>query len=228
MRCLFPASLAASLLILTTATCPAAVIASWGFEGLSVSTTPGLSPAPTAGSLAPDVGSGTFTGIHATNSTWSTPVGNGSTKSLSVNTWSSGDVWEFTADTTGFAGIQLFFDATRSSTGPADFKVQYSLTGPGGTFVDLPGGAYTLGAVSFSSGGNPNVNTPPRFYFDLGSIAGLDNNPNAAFRLAAVTGGGATAGTSRIDNVTVGTDIIPEPAAALLIAPVLIARRRRI
>jgi hypothetical protein len=227
MRRAFLTASIATWLIFTISTAPAAVIASWSFEGLSVSTTPGITPVPTAGSLAADLGTGTLSGIHGANSTWSTPAGNASTRSLSVNTWSVGDVWEFTADTTGFAGIQLLFDATRSSTGPTDFKVQYSLTGPAGSFVDLPGGAYTLAAIRFSTTGNPNVNTPPRFYFDLGSINGLDNNPNAAFRLAATAGGSGTSGTSRIDNVTVGTNLIPEPSAALLIAPLLVFRRRR-
>lgn len=209
----------------------AAVISTWNFENLTVSGTAGVAPVATGGTLDSDTGNGTLTGVHQQNSTWSTPAGNASTKSLSANTWSAGDYWQFTSNTTGFSGIDLLFDATRSSTGPADFKVQYSTTGPDGPYADLAGGAYTLTVVTFSTSGNPNVNTPPRFLFDLGSVPALDNNPNASFRLVALAGGSATAGTSRIDNVTVGTNLaIPEPcgaAAAGMAAGLLPLFRRR-
>jgi hypothetical protein len=215
----------------------AAVISSWNFEGLTVSGTAAASPSPTAGTLASDTGNGAITGVHASNAVYSTPAGNGSPKSLSANTWSVGDYWEFTSNTTGFNGIMLLVDATGSNTGPRDFKVQYSTTGTGGAYTDLPGGSFMLVNSAFSSG-TEQFTTPPRFLFDLSAITGLDNNASASFRLVdtstvSINGGTvASGGTSRIDNVIVGTDlVIPEPATAAVItllgAPMLAGRRRR-
>ena len=208
----------------------AAVISSWNFEGLTVSSTAGTSPSPTAGTLTSDTGNGELTGVHAlATSVWSTPAGNGSTKSISANGWSHGDYWQFTSNTTGNTGIMVLVDATRSSTGPAGFKVQYSSTGAGGTFTDLPGGDYTVAQVTFSSG-TENTNSPPRFLFDLSGVTALDNNPNAAFRLVQTSATGAATGTQRIDNVVVGTGlVIPEPTAAAfgLLAGGMLIRRRK-
>jgi hypothetical protein len=216
---------------------PAAVISSWGFEALTTTNT-GITPIPSAGSLLSDTGNGEFLGVHLSGATvWSNPVGNGSTKSISSNNWSVGDVWQFTSNTTGFNGIMIMFDATSSNTGPRDFKVQYSTTGALGTYTDAPGATYTLVNSAFS-GGSQQFTTPPRFLFDFSTIPALDNNANVAFRLVdtsatAVNGGAVgTAGTSRIDNVIVGTNlVIPEPASAagLLtwIGLTLVASRRR-
>jgi hypothetical protein len=213
-----------------TASSSAAIISSWGFESLAVSSTAGTSPSPTAGSLASDTGNGNLSALHTSTATvWSTPAGNGSSKSLSANNWSTGDFFEFTSNTTGNSGIQLVFDATRSGTGPADFKIQYSLTGTGGTYVDLPGGAYNATQVTFSSA-NLQTNTPPRFYIDMSTITGLDNNPNASFRLTNTSAATAAAGTHRVDNITVGTNIIPEPATiglAGLAGVSMLVRRHR-
>jgi hypothetical protein len=57
--------------------------------------------------------------------------------------------------------------------------------------------------------------------FSLASIAGLNNNPNAAFRI--VFNGATTAtGNNRIDNIVVEgsaaeTTSVPEPATAILL-----------
>lgn len=228
MRLIGKSALIAAAISVAAPMASAAIISSWNFEGLTVSSTPATSPSPTAGSLNSDTANGALTGVHASaSSVWSTPAGNGSTKSLSVNNWGTGDYWQFTSDTTGNTGIMLLVDATRSGTGPADFKVQYSSTGAAGPYTDFAN--YTILQVTFS-GGLENTNSPPRFLFDLSGVAALDNNPNAAFRLTQTSATGATGGTQRIDNVVVGTGLtIPEPASAAfgLIAATALLRRRK-
>jgi hypothetical protein len=56
------------------------------------------------------------------------------------------------------------------------------------------------------------------FVFTLSSIVGLNNNPNAAFRIV-FNGATSATGTNRIDNFVVeGTSsTIPEPMTALLL-----------
>lgn len=206
----------------------AATLTGYSFES---ATAPSGTPT-TSGPIAADTATGTFTGVHAAAATFSTPAGNGSTKSFSSNGWAVGDYWQFTADTTGVTGVKVQFDMVGSSTGPANFKIQYSTTGTGGTFTDLAGGTYTLDSTSFSSG-TVKTTTPPRFLFDLSSIAALNNNANAAFRLVDTSttsinnGTVAATGTNRVDNILVG--LVPEPATLGLIAGglTLVARRRK-
>lgn len=230
-------ALAIAALVAAAPMASAAVISSWNFEGLTLPNTAGSNPpAPTTGSYAADVGPGQITGVHAAaTSVWSTPSGNGSTKSFSVNGWGLGDYWEFTSDTTGQSGIMLLVDATGSNTGPRDFQVQYSSTGNAGPYTNLPSGAYSLVNSAFSAG-TEQFTTPPRFLFDLSGVAALDNNPSVAFRLTTTStvsinaGTVASGGTSRIDNVIVGTNLaIPEPASAAfgLIAAAALIRRRK-
>jgi len=57
--------------------------------------------------------------------------------------------------------------------------------------------------------------------FSLAAIAGLNNNPNAAFRIV-FNGSSSSTGTNRLDNIVVeGTSTvsttIPEPDRALLL-----------
>src|SRR5687768_3730252 len=59
------------------------VLAAWGFDGVTVSSTAGQSPVITGGSATADSGvltaGSSFTGFHTSSLTvWSTPVGNGS------------------------------------------------------------------------------------------------------------------------------------------------------
>jgi hypothetical protein len=58
--------------------------------------------------------------------------------------------------------------------------------------------------------------------FSLAAIVGLNNNPNAAFRIV-FNGATSSTGNNRIDNIVVdGTSIdtaeVPEPASVLLLA----------
>ena len=62
------------------------------------------------------------------------PAGNGSAHSFSSNVWAVGDYYQFQVSTLGQSQIGLVFDQTSSSTGPGNFKVQYSTNGT--TFTD--------------------------------------------------------------------------------------------
>ena len=58
--------------------------------------------------------------------------------------------------------------------------------------------------------------------FSLAAIAGLNDNPNAAFRIV-FNGASSATGTNRIDNIvvdgtTIETSEVPEPASVLLLA----------
>lgn len=109
-----------------------------------------------------------------------------------------------TVSTVGYANIVISFASQATSTGFNNNKLQYSLDGI--TFFDF-GSAYS----------------PPSTYgvftFDLSSIAGLNNNPNAAFRIV-FDGASSSAGNNRIDNLVVEGQsiVIPEPASVVLLS----------
>ena len=110
--------------------------------------------------------------------------------------------------TAGFANIIVSFATQGTSTGFNSNQFQYSVDGI--NFVDF-GPPYTP-ATAFG--------TVP-LVFSLVSIAALNNNPNAAFRIV-FNGATSSTGNNRIDNVVVeGTSTtaasIPEPATALLL-----------
>lgn len=122
--------------------------------------------------------------------------------------------------TVGFSNIIVTFATQGTSTGFNNNQFQYSLDGV--TFIDF-GAAYA----------------PPTTFtlvtFDLSGIPGLNNNPNAAFRIV-FNGATSASGNNRIDNVVVeGTAItepVPEPASLLLLGSGLTAlggviRKRR-
>ena len=216
----------AAALLGSSASANAAVIARFNFE---VNTPADANNVAANGPHNADEGLGQASGVHTRVETdWSTPVGNGSANSYSSNEWSIGDYYQFMTSTVGASGITLLFDQTRSTTGPTDFKVQYSTDG--NTFLDVPNGAYSLGQINFSSQVEVPT-TPPRFGFDMSSIAALNNQPSVFLRLVATAAPSATGGTSRVDNVIIGTDPVPEPAALTLFALAGVAlgpRRRRI
>jgi len=114
----------------------------------------------------------------------------------------------FNVSTVGFANIIVSFATQGTSTGFTNNQFQYSLDGT--TFVDF-GPAY-IPATAFGS--VPLV-------FSLVSIIGLNNNPDAAFRIV-FNGASSSTGTNRIDNLVVegsstSTAEIPEPASAVLL-----------
>ncbi len=129
----------------------------------------------------------------------------------------------FNVSTTGFSNIVFTFASQGTSTGFTSNQVQYSLDGV--TFINF-GAPYTP-PISFAL-----------FTFDLSSIAALNNNPNAAFRIV-FNGATSASGNNRLDNVCFeGTPVplttVPEPASILLlgfgltVTSSLVRRQRRL
>ena len=111
----------------------------------------------------------------------------------------------FNVSTLGFSNIIVSFATQGTSTGFNGNQFQYSLDGI--TFVNF-GAPYTPAAAF---GSIPIV-------FTLASIVGLNDNPNAAFRII-FNGASSATGTNRIDNFVVeGTPSgVPEPATLVLL-----------
>jgi hypothetical protein len=196
-------------------------LANWTFETASASIT---GTSTVLSGIAADSGSGTASGLHASAAAWSSPAGNGSTHSFSVNTWTVGDYFQFQVGTSGFQGITVSYDQISSSTGPGIFKLGYSTDGVNFTF----GSDYTVLANAspntWSSGSPVNTTT---FSQNLSALLALNNAGTVFFRLvddattsASQANGGATApstaGTDRVDNFVVNATPIPEPSTVVL------------
>jgi hypothetical protein len=108
--------------------------------------------------------------------------------------------------TIGLSSIVVSFATLRTSTGFNNNQFQYSLDG-----------------VDFVNFGAPYI--PPLTFglvmFDLSSIAGVNDNPNAAFRIV-FNGATSSSGNNRIDNLVVeGQNIatpVPEPTSIMLLS----------
>ena len=115
----------------------------------------------------------------------------------------------FNVGTVGFSNIVVSFATQGTSTGFNSNQFQYSLDGV--SFIDF-GSPFT---PTTAFGAVPIV-------FSLAAIAGLNNNPNAAFRIV-FNGATSSTGNNRIDNIVVegtsmDTSAVPEPTTALLLA----------
>ena len=112
----------------------------------------------------------------------------------------------FAVSTLGFSGIIVSLATQGTGTGFNSNQFQYSLDGL--NFIDF--GSPYVPLVAF--GATPII-------FNLSSIAGLDSNPNAAFRIV-FNGATSATGNNRIDNLVVAGDPttapVPEPTALLL------------
>ncbi|MFN2531726.1 MAG: PEP-CTERM sorting domain-containing protein [Pyrinomonadaceae bacterium] len=117
----------------------------------------------------------------------------------------------FAVSTIGYSAIVVSFASQGTSTGFNSNQFQYSIDGV--NFIDF-GAPYT----PLSAFGSVPV------VFDLSSIAGLDNNPDAAFRIV-FNGATSSTGNNRLDNFVVeGTTVatsVPEPATIGLLATAL-------
>lgn len=122
-----------------------------------------------------------------------------------TGTTNNGRALTVNVSTVGFANIVLSFATQGTSTGFNSNQFQYSVDGT--NFFDF--GSPYIPAAAFGS--VPIV-------FTLSSIAGLNNNPNAAFRIV-FNGATTSTGNNRIDNIVIeGTSTtIPEPTTALLL-----------
>ena len=166
--------------------------------------------------LIVDHGTGVFTSdfivaniLFAAGTTNNARLGNPAGQSLSLQggsgTANNGRHITFNVSTLGFSNIVVSFATQGTSTGFNNNQFQYSLDGI--TFVDF-GPAYTP-ATAFG--------TVP-LVFTLASIAGLNDNASAAFRIV-FNGASSATGTNRIDNFVVegSPSGVPEPATVVLL-----------
>jgi hypothetical protein len=165
--------------------------------------------------------------LFAAGTTNNARLGDIAGQSLSLqggsSTANNGHQITFNVSTLGFSSIVVSFATQGTSTGFNLNQFQYSLDGI--TFVNF--GAPYIPATAFG--------TVP-LMFTLTSIAGLDDNPNAAFRIV-FNGASSATGTNRIDNFVVeGSPSepsgVPEPATVVLLVSGLtglygLRRRRR-
>ena len=188
----------------------AATIAGWSFESLTLgSANTNTPPDGWLNNIAPETGSGTASGFHATtNAAYSTATGNNSSKSISANRWSVGDYYQFAISTIGFKDITLSYDQIGTSTGPVSFRLDYSTNG---TDFATFGSAYTVSSNSWTSVAS-----------DLSPFTGLNNQPSVVFRIVdvsaiAINGGSVGwSGADRVDNFIVAATLVPEPSIGTL------------
>ncbi|MCZ2224071.1 MAG: T9SS type A sorting domain-containing protein [Chitinophagales bacterium] len=188
------------------------VIARWNFNAIAFANSPGTTFTLSTGDVIADSGAlvtgSEFSALHASStSAWTTPAGNGSSKSASGNGWAAGDYWQFKVSTTGYSSIGLAWDQMGSNTGPKSFILQYSIDGT--SFTDVPSSGYDIANDQWSAGTYKPISTRTA---DLSSITALNNQPFIYIRFTVAAGSTAingssqiaVAGTSRIDNVYIG------------------------
>ena len=193
------------LFLLLTATAPATLadeLAIWNFNDSN---------------LIVDHGNGTlvsnfnpanllFAAGTTNNARLGQPAGQALSLQAGTSTANNGRHVTFNVSTLGFSNIVVSFATQGTSTGFNSNQFQYSLDGI--NFIDF-GLPYTP-ASAFGS--VPLV-------FSLVTIAALNDNPNAAFRIV-FNGASSSTGTNRIDNFVVeGTApaSVPEPMTATLL-----------
>jgi len=197
----------------------------------------------TIGPILAESGTGSAYGVHASASTvYSAPAGNGSPHSLSSNVWGAGDYYQFSVPTTNIQNIVVSFDQFSSSTGPKAFNFAYSIDGTNFSTVNSYSvlfststititGTNSTGGTGTSTSWNTGFSASQfNYVFNLGSIAGLNNDPNAVFELININST-STGGTDRVDNFVVAGDPVPEPMSVTLLtaaaAGMMFGRRRR-
>lgn len=191
------------------------VLANWTFE---VSVPIDAGPHAAEGGI----NGGNATGFHNSQATvYSNPVGNGSLESFSSNNWEAGDYYQFTTSTVGYEDITFQWSQTRSSTGPGDFRVQYSTDGL--SFSDLLN--YTVENLTWSS---VSFN-PDSVFGPIALPADASNQATVYVRLTSNVAGSSTAGSNRVDDIFINGTLIPAPGALALVAlsGLVAARRRR-
>ena len=131
----------------------------------------------------------------------------------------NGRFLDFGVSTLGFEDILVSFATRRTGTGFDDNSFQYTLDGIDYTELTTYDPPASFGLLSF----------------DLSSITGLDNNPNAGFRIL-FDGATSASGNNRIDNLLVSGDVapvaaVPEPGTLLLMGVAglggLVSQRKR-
>jgi hypothetical protein len=160
-----------------------------------------------AGTLTTDfnVANILFAAGTTNNARQGAPAGQALSLQGGTGTANNGRNLTFSVSTLGFANIIISFATQGTSTGFNNNQFQYS---PDGLSWFNFGSPFTP-ATAFGS-------TP--VVFNLSAIPGLNDNPNAAFRII-FNGSTTSTGNNRLDNFVVdGTNTtIPEPTTALLL-----------
>jgi hypothetical protein len=227
--------LTAVLLLLVSSHQLQAQHAAWYFESGGITGT-----GSSLSGIPAEFGSGTASAFHASSLTsWSSPVGNGSSHSWSANQWAIGDYWQFQISTIGAAPDFITYDQTRSVTGPAQFELSYSTDGV--NFSSFPSYTVLTNSTSSNNSGTGHSTTPwntssYQTIFTLtnfpGSITSIQNAETVYFRVVCDSAPTSPGGTSQLDNFYIFSEPIPEPsavslfAASCLLAGCLHARRR--
>jgi hypothetical protein len=171
-------------------------------------------------------------GANATS--YTSPAGNGSTYAFSSNVWKAGDYYQAAFSGTGYTDLSFSGDFTRSSTGPATWKVIMSLDG-GLNWSDLVA-TYTpiINAASPQGAGAWSTTTyNPAYTSSIALGAAADNAASILVRVQATvdpvngTGTYQAGGTARIDNVFINGTAVPAPGAIALLGVAGLRRRRR-
>lgn len=166
--------------------------------------------------LIVDHGSGTLTtdfnlanvvftlGGTSLNAREGDPAGQSMTLQGGTSNSNNGRNLTLNVSTLGLSNIAVSFATQGTSTGFNSNQFQYSLDG--------------VAFINFSAPYTPAL-TFGLITFDLSSIPGLNNNPDAAFRIV-FNGATSSSGNNRIDNIVVEgqpiTTPIPEPGSLLL------------
>lgn len=132
------------------------------------------------------------------------PAGQSMTLQGGTSNSNNGRNLTLNVSTLGLSNIVVSFATQGTSTGFNSNQFQYSLDGVAFINFNAPyTPALTFGLITF----------------DLSSIPGLNNNPDAAFRIV-FNGATSSSGNNRIDNIVVEgqpiTTPIPEPGSLLL------------
>lgn len=217
------------------------LITQWNFNSIVADANTGT------GTTSPSIGLGTaslFGGVTAIFASGDASGGSsdpatGDDSGWGLTTWAAQGTGSgtrgaaFAAATSGYENIVVTFDARHSNTFSKFIQAQYSLDGSTFTSAGLADG----GILSASAG---DVWTNGRTV-DLSGIAGVANNANFAFRVVAIFAPGTsayqasttgsnygTAGTFRLDMVTI-SGTVPTPGSAMLLGmgSLLVGRRRR-
>jgi len=195
-------TLATLLLFIVTANASADEIAIWNFNDSD---------------LVVDHGNGTMSSsfnvtniLFAAGTTNNARLGDIAGQALSLQGGTSngnnGRNLTFKVDTTAFANIVVSFATQGTGTGFNSNQFQYSVDGV--NFID-----FALPYIPAAAFGSVPV------IFTLTSIASLNNNPNASFRIV-FNGATSSTGNNRLDNFVVegSRTTIPEPATMFLFA----------
>jgi len=208
----------------------AALVAGWSMPTAVAAAITGSNYTYGAADLGELTSGTSLSGYHfLPATTWSSPAGNGSAYSLSSNNWTTGDYYQVSLSTTGYADpITISFDQTRSSTGPATFAVLMSVDG-GASFTTVLA-SYAVVQAGLAGTGTTSWNSVTNQAGFTTTITGLTAAAGQAsliFRIQS-TVTPAPGGTNRVDNITVYSGAVPAPGAiALLGVAGLVGRRRR-